>query len=68
MDRPTRNVTKDAPAGGRPEPRDDPPGRGAGTRPVGAEESRFVRGLMAALLPAGMLWLTLISLLRGLFG
>jgi len=68
MDRPTRSAMKDAPAGLRPEPRDDSPGRGAGTRPVVAEESGFVRGLMAALLPAGLVWLTLISLLRDLFG
>lgn len=68
MERPARSLMKGAPAGARPELRDDPAGRHAGARPVVPEESRFVRGLMAALLPAGLLWLMLISLLRGLRG
>ena len=31
-------------------------------------ESRVVRSLMIGLLPAGLLWLTVFSLLRGLLG
>jgi hypothetical protein len=36
--------------------------------PAESEEPRFVRGLMAALLPAGLLWLAAISLLRLFLG
>jgi len=40
----------------------------ADARPVETRESRVVRSLMVGLLPAGWLWLTVFSLLRGLFG
>jgi len=37
----------------------------ADAKPVETGESRVVRSLMVGLLPAGLLWLTVFSLLRG---
>jgi len=40
----------------------------ADATPVETGESRVVRSLMVGLLPAGLLWLTVFSLLRDLLG
>jgi len=40
----------------------------AGANPLETGESRVVRSLMVGLLPAGLLWLTVFSLLRDLLG
>ena len=40
----------------------------ADATPVETGESRVVRSLMVGLLPAGLLWLTVFSLLRGVLG
>jgi len=47
---------------------DHPADPGADAKPVDTGESRVVRSLMVGLLPAGVLWLTVLSLLRDLLG
>jgi hypothetical protein len=48
--------------------RDHPADPRADAKPVETGESRVVRSLMVGLLPAGLLWLTVLSLLRGILG
>jgi len=48
--------------------RDHPANPRADAKPVETGESRVIRSLMVGLLPAGLLWLTVFSLLRGVLG
>ena len=48
--------------------RDHPANPRADAKPIETGESRVIRSLMVGLLPAGLLWLTVFSLLRGVLG